>query len=756
MKTRSKAMHSVSSAQEKLPHKSLALNKKAQVFGLPTKQRGHIFRFLGISRSIRAKLITAFLLPVLFLVVLGIVSYTLAANAQVDNVTSSSKMMMEGRAEYLDMLMANVKSSAIQLISSPDVKSYLNSADPTVRVTMSAKVSAVVGTLMNSNPAIKSLTILNEPVSINSPFTGNNPARYLDLKIVRKAVEAGGKGIWVTDHVMIDEYLNKPDVTGNAVFYKVNEPQMFYVRMLRQSKGTEAPSVLIIALDSQMINKIIGSMILSDVATAHLVGPDGYDAAYRYVAPKTDTTAGKSAEPTTESTSAPVDPASPEAYAFAKTDFFQRYQKETKTSFSEEVQYKDVRNLALTQKLADGGVTISALIPYNSLVSKARPILLITILLVLVAAALSIAVGVAMATGMGQTIHHMMHVSKKAAEGDLTMQLETSRNDELGLLTQDIGDMIVSMRGLIDSSAKTAHRVSDSALTVSESTEMVAQVSCDIAKAISEIAVGATSQAHDSEQGVARMAQLDVKMNTVSENTRTIEQVTMETVNLTRNGISSIEELNQKARETNGIIRSIMEDIQLLSARSDSIGSIIKVIRGIADQTNLLALNAAIEAARAGDMGRGFAVVADEVRKLAEQSMNATHEISAIVAETQEQTQTTAKKAEKTGSILDTQDAAMEKAVKAFTDINGAMARLVGRVQGIITDVDEMETVKQDTLLAIQNISAVSQQTAASTEEVLASSDQQMQSIEDMAAHARNLGEDARELQDAIGRFRTV
>jgi hypothetical protein len=92
-----------------------------------------------------------------------------------------------------------------------------------------------------------------------------------------------------------------------------------------------------------------------------------------------------------------------------------------------------------------------------------------------------------------------------------------------------------------------------------------------------------------------------------------------------------VQEVTDSTQEARACSQEVARLTGQLHAGSSDIGSIMKLIAGVATQTRLLSLNAAVEAARAGEHGLGFAVVAEEVQRLADETMQATGKVAEIL-----------------------------------------------------------------------------------------------------------------------------
>ncbi|MFT3736806.1 MAG: methyl-accepting chemotaxis protein [Rhodocyclaceae bacterium] len=187
-------------------------------------------------------------------------------------------------------------------------------------------------------------------------------------------------------------------------------------------------------------------------------------------------------------------------------------------------------------------------------------------------------------------------------------------------------------------------------------------------------------------------------------------------------------------------VRDSASRVEELGEQSESIRSIVSVIREIAEQTNLLALNAAIEAARAGENGRGFAVVADEVRKLAERTANSTKDISG--------------KIEAIGANVNEIVVAMGLNVTEVSS-GEAMAQKAGdAIHDILRSTDEIVTLVRDISNATGENAAASQGVARHVEHIAQLSEENSNAANSLAHTASELNGVAGNIRQQLDSFR--
>jgi len=192
-------------------------------------------------------------------------------------------------------------------------------------------------------------------------------------------------------------------------------------------------------------------------------------------------------------------------------------------------------------------------------------------------------------------------------EADLTRRVEVGGNDEIGKLGQSFNSF--------------ASRIQEDMKAIGDQAGVLAHSADDMRSLSQQIASA-------NEETSAQAGMVSTAAEQVSANVQSVATATEELNANTREIAANASEAAQVATRAVEIASETKQTFDQLDESGTTIGNVVKVIYAIAEQTNLLALNATIEAARAGEAGKGFAVVADEVKKLANQTAQATEEIS--------------------------------------------------------------------------------------------------------------------------------
>jgi methyl-accepting chemotaxis protein len=319
----------------------------------------------------------------------------------------------------------------------------------------------------------------------------------------------------------------------------------------------------------------------------------------------------------------------------------------------------------------------------------------------------------------------MADAMRKLASGDLDVAIDgTGRRDEIGELARSFG--------VFRENAVTARRLEAqqrAEQTVREERQRVVETSINafdgqVREALDTLSAAST-ELHATAESMSSVAEATSNQAMAVAATSDEASGKVQTVaTATEQLHASISEISRQVAQSADIAHAAVAQadrtnatMRGLDAAARKIGEVVTLIQSIASRTNLLALNATIEAARAGEAGRGFAVVASEVKALANQTAQATEDISTQIAAIQGET---------------------GHAVAAIESIVGTIGRMSEIAAMIAAAVEEQGAATQDIALNIQivargttevsvNVTSVNEaaeQTGAAADGVLSAADQ--------------------------------
>ncbi len=286
----------------------------------------------------------------------------------------------------------------------------------------------------------------------------------------------------------------------------------------------------------------------------------------------------------------------------------------------------------------------------------------------------------------------------KIAGGDLTVRVDATSTNEIGMLMAAVKRMQESLTRTVAS--------------VRRGVDEINVGSREISAGNTDLSSRTEEQAASLEETAASMEQLASTVKQNADNARQANQLAASASDVAERGGSAVSE--------------VVNTMQEISASSRKISEIVSVIDGIAFQTNILALNAAVEAARAGEQGKGFAVVAGEVRSLAQRSAQAAKEIKGLIEDSVTKVGAGSQQVERAGATMQE----IVASVKRVTDIMGEISAASEEQSSGIDQVNR----------AVSQMDEVTQQNAALVEEA--------------AAAAGSLQEQAERLAEAVAVFK--
>lgn len=680
----------------------------------------------GVLFSIRAKIFLCFLVPILFLILVGVFSYKKAAAGMYDTFRDSNEQTINMANQYLDVSNSFIEAEALKYAFQSDLGKYmigLYETDAVQRKTVINSVGSSIRASQAGNDFISNIHIVTEEdvQMLSTKAGGTVMGIYKDYKNEMLGYSDNGKKIpeWVDYHNTLDDTLG----------LKQSDYIMAYQTTPQSGKG-----FIVIDVKASAIQQFLDSLDMGDGSIIGFVTQSGREIISEKLPDGQESTRADGET------------------VFYGQDFFNNLEDQQNTK---EVSINGKSYLFFYSRMERTNAAVCALVPMEIVNGQADDIRNVTIAVVLIACVVAVLIGIIISTGIQKNMKRISGRLEEVAEGNLTTKVSVKGHDEFNNLAVVANHMINNNKKLVQKVSGATDTLESSAQEVRQASNVMKDYSVNIIQAIDEINDGITKQSEHAEECVRKTDTLSEEIQNVSSIVGQVEGLVSEAENMINHGMQMVQTLGERATKTTDVTIKVETSIEELKKESEIINEFVETITDISEQTNLLSLNASIEAARAGEAGRGFAVVAEEIRKLADHSAEAAGEIQNNVTHITDQTVNSVENAKQARDMVALQTEAVQEVVGVFDDMNQCMQKLFDALKEIVSSTEQADKEREDTLAAVKNISDIIAETAEGTKLVQSVAAKLQENVDTMNQTAQSLGDNMNDLKSEISVFKT-